>query len=75
MIDKIRDSLLKKRDLGLVSRVDWSGVYFELRNLCLIGLVKTSGLYVCIFNLLPWIGILLIELDGSESLPMILIEF
>jgi len=50
MIDKIGDSLLKERDLGLISRLDWSGVDFGLRNLCLIGLVRTSGLYFCIFN-------------------------
>ena len=52
VIDKIGDSLLKERDLGLgfVSRFDWSGVDIELRNMYLIGLIKTSGLYVYTFD-------------------------
>ena len=32
--------------LGLVSRLDWSGVDLGLRNMYLIGLVRTNRLYI-----------------------------
>ena len=53
--------------LGLISRLNWSGVDFGLRNMCLIGLVRTSELYMYTVGLLPWYIDLVIDLDRSES--------
>ena len=44
-------SLMKDGILDLDLSVDnWSGVDLELRNMCLTGLVRTSGLYVCSYD-------------------------